>query len=150
MKRTIILIAVCASTTLAFAQSNVLKLSTQEAPRITISDIKKKYPSLDGLDDDQVVDALHQAFYSDLPREQVAQSLGIKPSTPTKQTSSGSSLNDYLDHLNNLPVTFPRKSKELGLIDKWRYESCQENAIKAPTPQGVGNGLRICRERFDQ
>ncbi len=54
----------------------------------TIADIKKQYPDLGGLDDDQVVDALHQAFYADLPREQVASSLGVKPA-PAPVESSG-------------------------------------------------------------
>lgn len=34
------------------------------------------------LDDDGVVDALHQAFYNDLPRQQVADALGVKPPAP--------------------------------------------------------------------
>lgn len=46
---------------------------------LSIADIKAKYPDLGGLDDDQVVDAVHEAFYQDLPREQVAASLGVKP-----------------------------------------------------------------------
>ncbi len=40
--------------------------------------------------------------------------------------------------------------KPLGVIEKWRYESCQTDAAKAPTSQGVSAGLRICREKFGQ
>lgn len=40
--------------------------------------------------------------------------------------------------------------KPLGAIDKWRYESCQTEAAKAPTPLGVNTGMRLCREKFDQ
>ncbi len=40
--------------------------------------------------------------------------------------------------------------RPLGTIEKWRYESCQTDAAKAPTSQGVNAGLRICREKFDQ
>ena len=40
--------------------------------------------------------------------------------------------------------------KELGPVDRWRYESCRESAIKAPTTAGVNRGLRICDERFNQ
>ncbi len=40
--------------------------------------------------------------------------------------------------------------KKLGPFDRWRYESCQKEAAQAPTPQGVGVGLRICREKFGQ
>jgi hypothetical protein len=40
--------------------------------------------------------------------------------------------------------------KPLGTIERWRYESCQSDAAKAPTPQGVIQGMRVCRERFGQ
>ncbi len=40
--------------------------------------------------------------------------------------------------------------KELGPIDRLRYDSCRESAIKAPTTAGVNHGLRICDERFNQ
>jgi hypothetical protein len=40
--------------------------------------------------------------------------------------------------------------RPLGPIEKWRYESCQTDAAKAPTSQGVNAGLRICREKFGQ
>ena len=52
----------------------------------TIADLRQKYPDLAGLDDDQAVDAVHQAFYADLPREQVAESLGVKPPPKPKAT----------------------------------------------------------------
>lgn len=43
-----------------------------------------------------------------------------------------------------------KQKKELGPIDKWRYESCRESATKAPTIVGVNRGLRICDEKFSQ
>jgi len=45
------------------------------------------------------------------------------------------------------PIT---TKKELGPIDRWRYQSCQQGASQAPTQQGVTVGLRICREKFAQ
>ncbi len=48
----------------------------------SVDDAKLLYPFLKGLDDDQVVDALHRAFYSDLPREQIASALGVRTTTP--------------------------------------------------------------------
>lgn len=45
----------------------------------SIADIKSQYPDLNDLDDDQVVDVLHENFYQDLPRDAVAASLGVKP-----------------------------------------------------------------------
>lgn len=40
--------------------------------------------------------------------------------------------------------------KPLGPIDQWRYELCQTDAAKAPTSQGVNQGMRVCREKFGQ
>lgn len=40
--------------------------------------------------------------------------------------------------------------KELGFIDKWRYESCLQEAAKAPTERGVFLGMKICRDKFGQ
>ena len=54
---------------------------------VNVAEIKKQYPELDALDDNQVVDALHQAFYADLPREQVAEALGVKPDGAPTQPS---------------------------------------------------------------
>lgn len=48
----------------------------------TIADVRAEYPFLADQSDDEVVDALHQAFYPDLPRDRVAQSLGVKPTEP--------------------------------------------------------------------
>ena len=113
----------------ALAQSaiggNQIQPPTQKSPTLTITEIKNKYPELDGLDDNQVVDAVHQAFYADLPRAQIAEYFGIKP-------------------------TVKSVIKKLGIWDQWRYNSCQENAAKAPTPVGVTTGLHLCRERFEQ
>lgn len=44
----------------------------------------------------------------------------------------------------------PKQSAKLGPIDRWRYNSCIEDAAKAPTEAGVRVGLKLCRERFDQ
>lgn len=55
---------------------------------VNVAEIKKQYPALDALDDNQVVDALHQAFYADLPREQVAEALGVKSDAALTQSSS--------------------------------------------------------------
>lgn len=55
-----------------------------------------------------------------------------------------------IGELENLPQTTPPAKRKLGLIDTWRYESCQTDAAKAPTAQGVFAGMRLCREKFGQ
>ena len=46
---------------------------------MNITDIRSKYPQYSDMSDDQLVDAFHQKFYSDLPRADVAASMGVKP-----------------------------------------------------------------------
>lgn len=40
--------------------------------------------------------------------------------------------------------------RELGPIDRWRYDSCRTEASKAPTREGVRSGLQVCHEKFGQ
>jgi len=48
------------------------------------------------------------------------------------------------------PTPPPPPKPELGPIDKWRYESCQQDAATAPTYQGVNIKMRVCRDKFGQ
>lgn len=94
-------------------------------PAQSVADLKRLYPSLANLDDDSVVDVIRQVYYPDMTNEQIANQIGVKLK----------------------PVFIPRT---LGPIDRWRYQSCQQDAAKAPTPMGVNTGLRVCREKFNQ
>jgi hypothetical protein len=57
-------------------------------------------------------------------------------------------------HLSSLRASFdttiPKPILALGPIEKWRYNSCLDEAIKAPTETGVMHGTNNCRERFGQ
>ena len=50
------------------------------------------------------------------------------------------------------PASAPevRQPAKLGPVDAWRYRRCQEQAAQAPTVVGVREGMRLCREQFDQ
>lgn len=45
----------------------------------SIATLKEQYPDLSDLDDNQVIDAVHEAYYPDLPRADVAKAFGVKP-----------------------------------------------------------------------
>jgi hypothetical protein len=49
-----------------------------------------------------------------------------------------------------LQVTAPRQKKDLGFIDRWRYESCLTDAAKNPTSAGVNLARRVCDQKFGQ
>ena len=64
----------------------------------SINEARKLYPELSGLSDNDAVDILHQNLYADLPREQVADALGVKavklPPEPAKPRSWGAVATD--------------------------------------------------------
>ena len=99
--------------------------STQGLPTSSWADVRAEYSELDGLNDNDAVDVLHQSLYRHVDRATLAAFWQIAP-----------------------PKIL--ENKKLGAIDKWRFESCQDSATKAPTMQGVTRGLSICRERFRQ
>lgn len=57
---------------------------------------------------------------------------------------------DYWSSVIAKQEVAPKKVKELGPIDKWRYDSCRQDAAKSPTEAGVRIGLQICRDKFEQ
>jgi len=101
--------------------------SSREAPRpaTSMAEIRKRVPELTGLDDERALDVIHQVYYSDIDKADLAKRFGvtIKP---------------------------PFVPKSLGPIDSWRYESCQQDASKAPTQYGVNVALGLCRKKFGQ
>lgn len=46
-------------------------------PTTNLKDIRKQYPQYDDLSDQQLADALHKRFYSDMPREQFNERIGL-------------------------------------------------------------------------
>ena len=52
----------------------------------TLADIRAQYPQYQDMSDDALADALHSKFYSDVPREQFNQKLGLKaPEQPVAE-----------------------------------------------------------------
>jgi hypothetical protein len=56
----------------------------------------------------------------------------------------------YQQLMKNLEAVEPPPKRELGPIDRWRYDSCRTEASKAPTKEGVRAGLQVCHEKFGQ
>jgi len=98
--------------------------------RITIAELKKFYPLLAGLTDQDAMKIYRDTFYSDFPYEKVACFLGVSLEQDVEPPKP--------------------KNKKLGPIDKWRYESCLMDATKAPTPQGITRGSQLCKAKFEQ
>lgn len=106
--------------------STLKKSKTQNTtPNAYIENARKIYPELIGLDDQQAFNVIHQVYYPEWDKEELAKKIGLE--LVAKKTVS-----------------------KLGPIDQWRYESCQHDAATAPTQYGVNFGLRLCREKFRQ
>jgi hypothetical protein len=93
--------------------------------RSKLAEARQKLPELAGLSDESALNVIHRVYYPQMDKGQLASNLCIQwPSEKAKP--------------------------KLGPIDQWRYESCQTDAAKAPTSQGVFQGMRVCREKFGQ
>ena len=90
-----------------------------------IKEIRAKRPEWANLSDDSVVNVVRNLYYPDITKEQMAWEMCVEL-TPSIQPA------------------------KLGLIDNWRYASCQKEAAQAPTSQGVNVGLRLCKDQFGQ
>lgn len=95
----------------------------QEA--MTMQEARKRLPLLANLPDDSFANVVHQKYYADMDKAEFFKWIGHTPPPP------------------KIPKT-------LGPVDRWRYESCQTDAAKAPTSQGVHQGMRVCRDKFGQ
>lgn len=81
---------------------------------MNISDIRQQYPQYADLSDQQLVDGLHQKYYSDMPQNQFYQKIGFQPNSDFAQAhpalaainmgamqGTGNALNDLGDALQN-------------------------------------------------
>lgn len=59
----------------------------------TITEIRQKFPQYSDLSDDQLAGALHGKFYSDMPREQFDQKIGVaRPATVAPAATNGAGI----------------------------------------------------------
>lgn len=71
-----------------------------------------------------------------------------QPAAPASAPAPHSALDALLGREVLLPA--PRQKRDLGFIDRWRYESCLTDAAKNPTTAGVNLARRVCDEKFGQ
>lgn len=74
--------------------------------------------------------------------------LAQRPASPASAPASYFPLDVMLGR--DIPLPPPRQKKDLGPIDRWRYESCLTDAAKNPTAVGVNLARRVCDEKFGQ
>jgi len=104
----------------------ILALSALNSWGMSLAEVRQKLPELSGLSDESALNVIHEVYYPNMNKADLAARLGVK----------------LLDTKASKP--------KLGPIDQWRYDSCQKDAALAPTVLGVNKGLRICREKFGQ
>jgi hypothetical protein len=122
MKRVWVAMLACAALA---AWGQATPLPPCKPGQTNMAEARKRLPILASLDDESFIKLAHEKYYSELPIEKFASYLCVE-----------------------WPI--PDKRQKLGVIDRWRYESCQTDAAKAPTSQGVFQGMRVCREKFGQ
>lgn len=119
---------------------------------MNISEIRKKYPQYKDMTDTQIAQGFHQKFYSDIPYEEFAASIGIKPETsamslaqnlgagvlegfaaapPTPQDVAKVILSGGTYALEKLGAISPEKASSL-------QKGIQAPKLEIPTPAKVG------------
>lgn len=127
---------------------------SSDAPRVaratSMAEARKRIPELAGLSDESALNVLHEVYYPHWDKAKLAEELGV--ALPANYGTPAMNVVDYdavmarLQAMPEQPVVKPK----LGWLDQRRYQSCQQDAAKAPTPQGVNVSMRICREQFNQ
>ena len=49
---------------------------------MNIAEIRKKYPQYNDLSDQQLADGMHAKYYSDIPKDQFYEKIGVSPEMP--------------------------------------------------------------------
>lgn len=55
-----------------------------------------------------------------------------------------------MEEIKEKPRAPPPPKRDLGPIDRWRFEGCLQDAAKNPTTVGVNLAVGLCNERFGQ
>lgn len=120
----------------------------------TIVEIRQKYPQYQDLSDGQLADALHDKFYSDMPREQFDQKIGLSAKTeaPKQQNAaafpavprnigatgswnagaSGVAESGFMQDLQNAYEGRPDKSTKYGIVYPIARDPSGERRFAAP------------------
>lgn len=92
---------------------------------ITIAEVRQKYPQYSDLSDQELSDALHQNYYSDMPKAEFESSIGLKPQDYQRKPS-------LTERIMNLPVR----------AAQWVQEHPKEAAATGiETAAQIGGGL---------
>ncbi len=70
----------------------------------TLADFRRQYPQYDDMSDVELAEALHKKYYSDLPKEQVFNRLGITPPQGTPAPASTADAMALLQQRGTLPA----------------------------------------------
>lgn len=82
----------------------------------TIAEVREKYPQYSDMSDTALADALHQKFYSDLPKADFYQKIGLATQQPEPARPPQGVVENALAPITNYPSTYnqmQRESREL-------------------------------------
>lgn len=96
----------------------------------TIADIRAKYPQYNDMSDDQLADAMHRKFYSDMPREAFNAKIGLQTQPPAKPGTR-----EYADWARDQAM----QGKELPQVSGTKYRDPESSPLD-PFVQGVTFG----------
>lgn len=120
---------------------------------MNIQDVRQKFPQYSDMSDGQLADALHQKFYSDIPKEAFYSQIGLKPEQPavTAGDRAGAAIggvNRGLAGLAGLPVDTVENIINLGIA---AYGASKQALTGKPGPdllQGSVGGSQYIADKM--
>jgi len=114
----------------------------------SIAEIRQKYPQYEDMSDQQLADALHAKFYSDMPKAEFEQKIGLKPQVaPAPAGDIGDVLSaGFTSGVNAIPFVGPQIMGGLNQLKAAVHgvpvdEIARENAqLEAGNPIAAGIG----------
>lgn len=102
-----------------------------------LQEFREQYPQYDHLSDDELADALHRRYYSEMPVEQYRQALGLKPlPKPPPPPTIWDRVTSIFDDEENKPANImaaeqPRFNENFGL----EYEGIEDTTFEPPATE---------------
>jgi hypothetical protein len=103
----------------------------------SIAEIRQQYPQYNDMSDEQLADAMHRKFYSDMPRDQFNSKIGISQQQAQQQPSSVGPVEKALEPLTSYPGVYDQMQRDSRSMMSEGIEQAGRGGIY-DTAVGVG------------
>ena len=115
---------------------------------MTLQEFRKRYPQYDDLNDQELANAIHGKFYSDLPKDQVFSALGFRAAAPSPVETFDQTIMSPEESLTPITEEKPQKTARVRTPESREFAPREElvKGVSAATQfltQGLPNVLEL-------